>query len=210
MERFLRDSRMLTMLNGTNDIAKLFISLQSLQFVGQNSDADLRQIRDIYNQPKKIWELMKSKSFRSYENPRCRLKLYNHVHPNVSLLMEKIEKCLMRFQALVEKNFVIFGSTIVEQQFQLERFAEIATILFVLSASAARASRSLCIGLRNADHELRMACLYGDTLLEELEVKLNMLSYGTGVDIDANAAHISDTTCKNGGYAAEHPLSRNW
>lgn len=198
------------MLNGTNDIAKLFISLQSLQFVGQNASEDLGKMRDIYNQPRKIWELMKSKSFRSYENPRCRLKLYNHVHQNVSILMEKIEKNLMRFQALVEKNLVIFGNGIVEQQFQLERFAEIATAIFVLSASAARASRSLCIGLRNADHELRMACLFGDTLLEEMEVKLNMLSYGTGVDIDANAAHISDTICKKGGYAAEHPLAKNW
>ncbi|CAD5122153.1 DgyrCDS10601 [Dimorphilus gyrociliatus] len=210
MERFIRDSRILTMLNGTNDIAKLFISLQSLQYVGRSSEDDLKKIRDIYNQPKKIWNLMKSKSFRSYENPRCLLKLYNHVHPSVALLMEKIEKKLMRFQSLVEKNLVVFGNGIVEQQYQLGRLAEISTTLFVLSASAARASRSLCIGLRNADHELRLACLYGDTILEDVEVKLNMLSYGTGVEIDANAAHISDAVCKNGGYAADHPLAKNW
>ena len=47
-----------------------------------------------------------------------------------------------------------FLQNVLEQQMDLKRLAEIVIDLYGMTAVLSRSSRSYCIGLRNADHEV--------------------------------------------------------
>jgi acyl-CoA dehydrogenase family protein 9 len=76
---------------------------------------------------------------------------------------KQLEYCLARLKYGVEMALERHGRDISNEQMVLQRLANVAIDIYGMSAVLSRASRSYCIGLRNADHEV---CNTNEIILE--------------------------------------------
>lgn len=73
-----------------------------------------------------------------------------------------------------------------------------------------RASRSYCIGLRNADTEMLLAnayCYQTKDIVKRLVLEITYGPYGTN---DANYQKLAEKAFECNGYFSEHPLTKNF
>ncbi|PVD25321.1 hypothetical protein C0Q70_15821 [Pomacea canaliculata] len=180
-ERYLRDSRILLIFEGTNEILRLFVALQGLQHAGKKLKDLVKKLRDPFNNPKLVFSTTWA---RIRGTPTKKLYLNEDLHPSFR--------------------------KVVDQQMELKRVAEIVIDLYAMTAVLGRASRSYCIGLRNADHEVMLAKTFCYEANQRIVHRVEELDKGSAHNMDENYRQIADTIFKNGGYAAEHPLARNW
>lgn len=146
----------------------------------------------------------------SLESPKTRMQLAEHVHPSLEAAAQCIEHSVARLHMAVEIMFTRHGNAIVERQSELQRLANICTAIYAMWASTARASRSYCIGLPLADHELLTAnaiCTQGSA--DVLRLAMEILN-GNYVNNDNNLLRLSTQVAKSKGYFAVHPLTFNF
>ncbi|XP_041348234.1 complex I assembly factor ACAD9, mitochondrial-like isoform X2 [Gigantopelta aegis] len=189
-ERYLRDARILLIFEGTNEILRLFIALQGLQHAG-----------------KELKELVK---WKNHKNPALTLRLNEEVHPSLKIEAIELERGVLRFQKTVEVVLSKYGNKIIHEQMDLKRIADIAIDLYAMTACIGRSSRSYCIGLRNADHELLLTKSFCQDAAKRINDNIANITLGSVHNQDENYRQIAEMIFKNGGYAAEHPLERNW
>lgn len=65
-----------------------------------------------------------------------------------------LEKRVLQFEMAVEILLQRHGKEVSTKQMDLRRIADLAIDLFGMTAVLSRASRSYCIGLQNAEHEV--------------------------------------------------------
>uniref|UniRef100_A0A8C4E8K8 Acyl-CoA dehydrogenase family, member 9 n=1 Tax=Dicentrarchus labrax TaxID=13489 RepID=A0A8C4E8K8_DICLA len=73
-------------------------------------------------------------------------------------IFEGTNEILRMYIALTGMQYagkVLTGKTIVDEQLVLKRVADVLINVYAMTAVLSRASRSICIGLRNHDHEVR-------------------------------------------------------
>ena len=70
--------------------------------------------------------------------------------------MKNLEKIVLQFQFSVEHVLGRHGKEVGDKQMDLRRLADIAIDIYAMTAVLGRSSRSYCIGLRNADHEVQL------------------------------------------------------
>ena len=58
---------------------------------------------------------------------------------------------------------LVFLQKIVDNQLVLKRLADTCIDLYAMTAVIGRCSRSMCIGLRNSDHEVRIHAMQAPT-----------------------------------------------
>ncbi len=68
----------------------------------------------------------------------------------------QLEKLVIQFGCVVELVLQRYGREITERQMVLKRLADVSIDLYAMTAVLSRASRSYCIGLRNAEHEVSL------------------------------------------------------
>lgn len=211
-ERYLRDSRIMQIFEGTNEILRLFVALQGLQYAGKTMKDFLKKLRNPLNNPglmfKTMWKKSKGQSVMS---PKV-LSLNEEVHPELEQEAKMLAAGIYSMSGAVEDILSQFGNKVVNEQMKLRRIADIAIDLYAMTACIGRASRSLCIGLRNADHEIlltRSFCYEAEQRIKRNIYELTPAKYAQR-EIDDTNRQIAETIFKCGGYAAQHPLARNW
>lgn len=146
----------------------------------------------------------------SMENPKTRMQLNEHVHPTLEVAAQCIEHSVARLHMAVDMMFTKHGNAVVEHQNELQRLAEISSTIYAMWASAARASRSYCIGLPLGDHEMLTAsaiCQHGHEQVLRLATEIFNGSY---MNNDNNLLRLSTQVAKSKGYFAVHPLTFNF
>ncbi|CAH1784431.1 unnamed protein product [Owenia fusiformis] len=208
-ERYLRDARILLIFEGTNEILRLFIALNGVQTAGKELTDAVRKMRDPLNN---LGFLMSKGISRMGKSPRLTMELKECVHPVLADPVEDLERNVLLFQRVIEDCLQRHGKDIIDQQLILKRLADIAIDLYACTAVISRASRSKSIGLRNCDHEVLMT----QTFTWEANRRINQtikdiqLNLTISHNQDEYKTRIAKTIAKNNGWAAEHPLARNW
>lgn len=209
-QRYLRDCRISLIFEGTNEILRLYVALTGLKYAGITLKELIKKLRDPFNNPGLLMKTVYSSMRRRLAEPKLTHDLAAAVHPTLKPQADILEKCTAQFKKIVEIVLSRHGNRIVEEQLELQRIANIVIDLYAMTACIARSSRSYCIGLRNADHEIMMTkafCLEANKRIIENVKDLEM---GHVLNNDENLYQICDQLIKSHGYAAEHPLTRNW
>lgn len=209
-EQQLLNSRRFLLFPSTNEILRLFVSVLGIQHAGVDLQDTVRKLRDPLNNVGFVMRKKLERMKTNHRNPSLEMKLYNHVHPDLSRSGEALELQIVKFQYILEKYMTSFGDKVFEQQLSLKRFADIAIDFYACTSCLARASRSKCIGLKNNDHEIVLARTFTADAVSRIDNLLKELEMGVLSNGDENRTKIAESVIKNRGYAAEHPLTRNW
>lgn len=203
-ERYLRDGRILMIFEGTNEILRMYVALNGLQHAGKILKEDLK-LTNILANPVTLM-----KTIFSSADPKLTLQLHQEVHPSLKPQAEKLELYTLHLKRVVLKMLSKYKKGVVDEQIHLKRLADICTDLFGMTACIARTSRSYSIGLKNADHEMMLTKAFCYEAVERIQTNMKDLRAETSENNDDTLENIADTIFKNHGYAAAHPLERNW
>jgi len=206
-ERYVRDSRIMMIFEGTNEILRLFISLMGVQHAGMELKDVVMKLRNPLFNPGFALKFLFQEMRHRRENPKLNLQLKGYVHPSLEISANHLEYSILRFQFGVRQSLQRHGKGIINAQLDLARLADCATHIYAAFASLSRASRAYCIGLHNATHELELAAtIVGQT---RVLVHKNIRALA-GESFDQAHLDIGKKVFEQGGYYPVHPLSKNF
>ncbi|GAB6029896.1 hypothetical protein CHUAL_005596 [Chamberlinius hualienensis] len=207
-ERVLRDSRILSIFEGTNEILRLFIALNGCQYAGKELAELVRKLRNPVFYPglafSTMWKRLRQKSNR----PKLYMDLPGSVHPSFRVQADAIEYATRRLEFAVELALHQHGHKIMEKQWVLKRLADIAIDIYAMTACVGRASRSYCLGFPNCKQEVSLVRLFCDEAADRIERNFTPIAKGPFYSGDALRVDVAEHIFKHKGYFFSHPLRR--
>ncbi|NP_001015788.1 acyl-CoA dehydrogenase family member 9, mitochondrial [Xenopus tropicalis] len=209
-ERFLRDSRILLIFEGTNEILRMYIALTGMQHAGRILTGKIKEMK---KGNVGVALEMFTKKLRDSLGRKVNLGLTGNegvVHPSLEESAKKLEENVYYFGNTVESLLYRFGKTIVEEQLALKRVADVLINLYAMTAVISRASRSISIGLRNHDHEVLLANMFCSEAYFKNNYTLAQLGKHSPENQDDSIRKIAAHVLEKRGYTCSHPLDRTF
>ncbi|XP_060017022.1 complex I assembly factor ACAD9, mitochondrial isoform X2 [Lagenorhynchus albirostris] len=205
-ERILRDSRILLIFEGTNEILRMYIALTGLQHAGRILTARVKQLKQ-----GNVTTIMETVSRRVRDSLGRTVDLgltgkLGAVHPSMEDSAHKLEQNVHYFSRTVETLLLRFGKTIVEEQLVLKRVANILINLYGMTAVLSRASRSMRVGLQNHDHEVLLANIFCTEAYYQNLFALSQLDKYSPENLDELIKKVSQQVLEKRAYVCAHPL----
>ncbi|XP_032698750.1 complex I assembly factor ACAD9, mitochondrial [Lontra canadensis] len=207
-ERLLRDSRILLIFEGTNEILRMYIALTGLQHAGRILTARIKELKrgNVTTVIETVGRRLRDSLGRTVD-----LGLTGKlgaVHPSVADSANKLEENVYYFGRTVETLLLRFGKTIVEEQMVLKRVANILINLYGMTAVLSRASRSIRVGIRNHDHEVLLANIFCAEAYYQNLFTLSQLDKYSPENLDEQIKKVSQQVLEKQAYICAHPLDR--
>ncbi|XP_073448495.1 complex I assembly factor ACAD9, mitochondrial [Aquarana catesbeiana] len=209
-ERYLRDSRILLIFEGTNEILRMYIALTGMQHAGKILTSKIKELK---KGGVGIAMEMLTKKLRDSFKRNIDLGLTGKdgvVHPSLEDSAKKLEENVYYFGNTVESLLYRFGKTIVDEQLALKRVADILINLYAMTAVISRASRSISIGLRNHDHDVLLTNLFCTEAYFRNNYMIAQLGKNFPENQDESIRKIAKYVLENRAYTCSHPLDRTF
>ncbi len=163
-ERFLRDSRINLIFEGTNEILKLFIGLSGLRGPAQN----LKELGKITDISKALQEPIKSlgvvtKFAQSRISKMMPSNMLEKCHPDLSDHAVNFSSMLSDFSIQVENSIMKYGKKIVGNEYPIGRIANMVVELYSTLAVLSRTTAILeneKVSKEDKDHVINLTNLY--------------------------------------------------
>ncbi|XP_055413463.1 complex I assembly factor ACAD9, mitochondrial isoform X1 [Bubalus kerabau] len=207
-ERLLRDSRILLIFEGTNEILRMYIALTGLQHAGRILTARVKELKrgNMTTIMETVGQRLRDSLGRTVD-----LGLTGKlgvVHPSLADGAHKLEENVYYFGRSVETLLLRFGKTIVEEQLVLKRVANVLINLYGMTAVLSRASRSMRLGLRDHDHEVLLANIFCSEAYHQNLFTLSQLDKHSPENLDDLVKKVSQQILEKRAYVCTHPLDR--
>ncbi|XP_036594980.1 complex I assembly factor ACAD9, mitochondrial [Trichosurus vulpecula] len=207
-ERYLRDSRILLIFEGTNEILRMYIAMTGLQHAGQ---ALTKKVREM--QRGNFGVAMEYVSAKLQESLVRKVHLgltgkNGLVHPSVEESANRLEENVYHFGKMVEVLLRRFGKTIVEEQLAMKRIANIVINLYAMSAVLSRASRAVRIGLRNHDLDVLLTNIFCTEAYFENLHNMSQLEKHSPENLDDHIKKAAQQILGSRAFTCAHPLER--
>uniref|UniRef100_A0A1A8BQI3 Complex I assembly factor ACAD9, mitochondrial n=1 Tax=Nothobranchius kadleci TaxID=1051664 RepID=A0A1A8BQI3_NOTKA len=209
-ERYLRDCRILPIFEGTNEILRMYIALTGMQHAG---NVLTRKVKELKKGNIFLAIGMVGKSIRTSLGGSVDLGLTGNdwvVHPSLEESAKKLEENVSFFGSTVEMLLHRYGKTIVDEQLALKKVADVVINLYAMTAVLSRASRSICIGLRNHDQEVLLTNTFCNDTFFKNNFLMVQLQKHSPENNDANIKKIATAVLANRAYTCSHPLERTF
>ncbi|CAJ1051857.1 complex I assembly factor ACAD9%2C mitochondrial [Xyrichtys novacula] len=209
-ERYVRDCRILPIFEGTNEILRMYVALTGMQYAGNVMTGKIKEMKK-GNIGLALG--MAGRKLRTSLGGSVDLGLTGNdgvVHPSLTDSAKKLEQNVSLFGSSVESLLYRYGKTIVDEQLILKRVADVLINLYAMTAVLSRASRSICIGLRNHDHEVLLANTFCSEAFFKNNYWLTQLQKHSPENNDANIKKIAREVLENRAYVCSHPLERTF
>ncbi|CAL8337579.1 unnamed protein product [Merluccius merluccius] len=209
-ERYLRDCRILLIFEGTNEILRMYIALTGMQYAGKILTGKIKEMK----KGNVVLALaMMGQKLRGSFGGTMDFGLTGKdgpVHPSLEDSAKKLEQNVYHFGSVVESVLYRYGKTIVDEQLVLKRVADVIINMYAMTAVLSRASRSICIGLRNHDHEVLLANTFCTEVYFKNNYMMAQLQKHAPENNDANIKKIAEQVLEKRAYICSHPLDRTF
>lgn len=207
LEKVLRDLRIFRIFEGTNDILRLFVALTGIQYAGGH----LKEVQRAFKRPTAnlglILEEGSKRARRFVGMSGGGESLHAYVHPELVDCAKAVSESIEEFGAAVETLLIRYGTSVVDEQFMLNRLANAAIDIYAMVVVLSRASRSLEQNLVSARHESMLTKVICDEGCERVDHLLNCLQKdGRHKKRFEFMSLISKDVVGNGGTVPSHPL----
>ena len=207
-ERFIRDATQLAAAGEYLDTVQQFISLAGFQHAGPVLNEQVMKERNPLNHPAFVFSRVFKQT--SIEHPKKKFNLDEYLHPSLVTAANFLESSILRLNAAAEILLARHGQHVVQHTVENAKLAEAATLCFAMFAVTARASRSYCIGLRNADQEVHLAnvfCFEKSDKVKRIAKEIDNGEYATS---EHTFKIIGEKLIEAKEYHLEHPTTRNF
>jgi len=164
-EQAMRDARILTIFEGTNEVLRLYIALSGLKELGKQLGEIKVAVDEIFNNPIKGFGVLSEYAERRITQATGvgRDKLAGKFHPALREAAGTYERYTVELSKAAEHLLRRYGKSIASRQLALKRIAELAIDLFVGFCVLSRAS---ALG-SDATEEGRQALAIGATFARQ-------------------------------------------
>lgn len=191
-ERFLRDARVNSIFEGTNEILRLFIALSGMQGPSRKLDEVAKAIRE----PIKGLGLLSDFAVHKARAALGRERL-GGIHPVLERETEVFENYAVDLSRSLEKLVRRHGKAIAEMELHQRRLADMAIDLYAIAACLSRTTRVIeRRGEEGAQREIGLTKAFVLPAENRLQANLDGFSRNT----DARRLAIADWARKGGGY----------
>nr|XP_054496301.1 complex I assembly factor ACAD9, mitochondrial [Agelaius phoeniceus] len=209
-ERYLRDTRILLIFEGTNEILRMYIALTGMQHAGKILTDKIKAIKK-GNVGVALGEFLT----RLQDSLGRKVDLglvgdHGVVHPSLQDNAKKLEENVYYFGTTVRGLLSRFGKTIVEEQLVLKRVADVVINLYAMTAAISRASRSISIGLRNHDHEVLLTNIFCTEAYFKNNYAMAQLEKYADENLDDSIKKAAKQILEKRAYICSHPLDRTF
>lgn len=133
-ERFLRDTRIMRIFEGTNEVLRLFVALAGIERLGEYLEGVGRALRE----PIKDLGVLTEFAFHRIQDVLGSRRSGASVADPLAGCLRQVERFTGHLHEGAESLIRAHRDRLVEEQFQLERLADIVTDLYALVASISR------------------------------------------------------------------------
>ena len=197
-EQVTRDSRILSIFEGTNEILRLYVALSGLKDVGSSLSELKSAVGDIFNNPIKGFGVLSG-----YASKRLREstgfgndKILSKLDPRLKPAAEIYEKYVVELSKAGDMLLRMHGKKIADEQYQLKRVGDVAIDLFVGLCTLARADALSKSDARNGQQAVTIAATFAQQAKRRMAGNVRGMAKNEDEDRDALAGFILD----NGAY----------
>jgi len=204
-EQGLRDARILSIFEGTNEILRMLVALEGCKAVGKRLD---KISKDPANHVNEVVELAVNKA-KSYLPLGLRvpgLKTpapISNVHSTLAAEGRFLQDATAAFGGAIEHLLLKYKKDIINQQLELKRVANISIDLYATTAVLARATRALNREDASAPHEDKLARAFVEKATGRIRNNLAAI-YGSK-KADNLVQDIAQDIFVHQGYLPSHP-----
>lgn len=207
-QKLIRDAIQLIGIEEPIDTLKQFIGLHGISHTGKAINNDVKMERNILDHPLFIFKRMRQEI--SIKNPKLKLNLWHYLHESLRTGADCTEASIYRLRAVIEILLARFGTQIFLHSVEIGKVAEIQMMCYAMFATCSRASRSYCIGLRNAEQEVILANALCFEFMQKVLKIAKDIDYGEFSCPSHYYMKLGDKLMENKKYNLEHPTTRNW
>jgi acyl-CoA dehydrogenase family member 9 len=199
-ERFVRDSRINLIFEGTNEILRLFVALSGIQAPGKH----LRELASALKDPLENYSMLLTELV-SRVRDRVITEEIDRAHPKLKRAAVEIEEKVDAFGQTVERLLRHHGKSIIDEQMLIARIADVAIDLYAMVAVVSRATQALEQNRKSAAHETLLARVFCEQANRRIRRRLRAVEQGRK-NGDVELRQIADELFANGGYVPSHPI----
>ncbi|CAK1587454.1 unnamed protein product [Parnassius mnemosyne] len=206
--QLLDNMRSLTLRGETIDSVNMYIALNGIHHAGTRMAEEIKQIRNPLFNPSYILKKILADRHQEKDQPKLTLYLAEHLHPSLRVPSEQLEYCVLRMKFACETLMARHGMEISKAYTELNRLAEAATEILVMTAVLARASRAYCIGLRNAEVEMKLAACFVEKSKERVRKLILEIDDGEYLNLDHFKVQFGRKVLDTKSILVEKPTAR--
>jgi acyl-CoA dehydrogenase family member 9 len=207
-DRLIRDAIQFSANGEHLDATQQYLCLSSLSYAGHELCSEVTKTRNPLHHPSFIFSRMLVE--KSIETPKRKQKLFHYLHPSLEPAGNMLEDSIIRLSAAAEILLGRHGQLVSDHSVEVAKLAKAATLCYAMFCVTSRASRSYCIGLRNADQEMNMAnviCFLNSKKVKDIAMEIDSGEHGT---TEATWKTIGEKLLERKEYQFEHPTARNF
>ncbi|XP_045540956.1 complex I assembly factor ACAD9, mitochondrial [Papilio machaon] len=206
--QLLENMRCLTLTGETTDSVNMFIALNGIHHAGRMMSQEIKQIRNPLFNPTFILKKILADRHQERDDPKLNLYLAEHLHPSLRVPSEQLEYCVLRMKFSCETLLSRHGMDVTNAFTELSRMAEAGSEILAMTAVLARASRSYCIGLRNAEVEMKLAACFVESSKERVKKLILEVNDGEYLNLDKFKTTFGRKVLETKSVLVEKPTAR--